>query len=165
MVSSNLPGFSAEETSKPPSKRELAQQAKEVKALRLWYQTGDEGEVRRALKLPSNAAARVMINRAVERWHDQSGEHISRLRTYQDHLLLTSARKLAEKMEEGELQRIPDLLKVLERMSKLHDIDASKDEAGGPQIIVVNTTPPWEQGDVIDEAGGDDKEPPKGLPA
>ena len=160
---SNLPGFSAEEQAKPPGKRELAQQAKELKAIRLWYQTGDVGEVRKALKLPSNAAATVMINRAVETWKEEEKDHVARLRTYQDHLILLSARKLAEKVDEGELQRIPDLLKVLERMSKLHDLDAGKEEAGGPQVIVVSTVPPWERGDVIDEVP-DDREPPKGLP-
>lgn len=148
---SNLPGFSPEEQAKPPSKRELAQQAKEVKALRIWYQTQDEGEVRKALKLPSNAAARVMINRAVETWHDAEKDHVRLMRTYQDHLLRSMLVKLHEKFEEGELQRTDPILKVWERLSKLLDLDAGKEETGGPQIVVVKTTPPWLEGEEATE--------------
>jgi hypothetical protein len=140
---SDLPGFSPAETSKPPGKRELALIAKEAKALQVWWRTLDEGAVRRELKLPSNEAARVMVNRAVERWHDNIGSHAKRLRTYKDHLLLKSAMALSEKIDEGELQRVPDLVKVLQEVSKLHDLDASKEERGG-LVVNMNLVPPWE---------------------
>jgi hypothetical protein len=158
----NLPGFSSDEQARPPGKRELARQAKEAKALALWYQTLDEGAVRRELKLPSNEAARVLINRAVERWHDEVVDHARRLRTYKDHLLLKSAMKLSKKLDEGELQRVPDLVKVLQEISKLHDIDARSDNTG-PQVVVIDSRPPWEREAPI-EGEGEVMNPP-GLPS
>ena len=158
----DLPGFSSSELERPPTKRELQAQERDYRALVTWYQTGDEGKVRDALKLPSKAAARVAINRAVEKWHEEMGDHVGRVRAYSDHLTLLSARKLAEKVEEGELQRIPDLMKVLERLSKLHGLDAVKDDGGGgPQVVVIDGRAPWERGEVID---GEVVENEKGLP-
>lgn len=146
---SDHPGFPSEETGDPPGKRELTVQAKEVKALQVWYQTGSESEVRKALNLRNNAAARVMVNRAVEAWHDRISEHTSLLRTYQDHLIMMSARKLAEEIEAGKVGRIIDLMKVMERMSKLHDLDAAKVESIGHQITVIDSRPPWEREETV----------------
>jgi hypothetical protein len=135
---------------------------RDYRALVTWYRTGDEGAVRREMKLPSKAAATVAINRAVERWHEEIGDHVGRVRALSDHLTLMSARKLAEKIDEGELQRIPELMKVLERLSKLHGLDAQKEEQSGPQVVVIDSRAPWERHDTIEGSVSDD---PPALPS
>jgi hypothetical protein len=161
-MSDYLPGFSSKDQAKPPTKRELQAMERDYRALVTWYQTGDEGKVRDALKLPSKAAAKVAINRAVETWRDEMGDHVGRVRALSDHLTLLSARKLAEKVEAGELRYVKDLMSVLERLSKLHGLDAQKEEAGGPQVVVIDSRPPWERGETIDGEADDD---PPALPA
>lgn len=166
----DLPGFSSKDTAKPPTKRELAAQERDYRALVTWYATGDEAKVRDALKLPSKAAARVAINRAVDAWHTEQDNHVRRVRTMADHLTLMSARKLAEEIEAGNIGRIKDLMSVVDRMEKLHGIGAQKDEsdasgntyiiqAGGdislvpPGGVAIDTRAPWarpELADVID---------------
>lgn len=167
-MSDNLPGFSAKDQAKPPTRRELAAQEKDFKALVTWYATGDEGKVRDALKLPSKAAARVAINRAVDAWHEEQSSHIKRVRTLHDSLLSRGTLALAEKVfkdDGAELHRFKELLAIMERHTKLLGIDAANEvEAGGNTYIIqaggdislvppggtaLDVRAPWER-DVID---------------
>jgi hypothetical protein len=161
----NLPGFSSQEQSKPPTKRELQAMERDYRALVTWYQTGDEGKVRDALKLPSKAAAKVAINRAVERWHEELGDHIGRVRGLHDHLLMKGLQELSVIVfEEGgkNLHRMKELVAIMERQTKLLGLDAQKEEAGGPQVVVIDSRPPWERGETIDGEADDD---PPALPS
>jgi hypothetical protein len=175
-LSDDLPGFSAKDNAKPPTKRELARKERDYRALVTWYATGDESKVRDILKLPSKAAARVAINRAVDEWHSEQENHVRRVRTMADHLTLMSARKLAEEIEAGHVGRIKDLMSVVDRIEKLHGIGAGKDDAdaggntyivqqGGditlvpPGGIAIDTRPPWERPELVEGEVVDEKEP------
>src|SRR5690606_24607376 len=136
---SDIPGFPPEDTGRPPSRREVAQRDKEYRALVAGYEQQDYGKVRNAAGLRANAEARLYINRAVQRLDEERDEHLGRLRWMHDGLLTEMLGTLAHAFRGGDYQRTADILKVMERQARLQGLDAVKDDAGGAQVVVIDT--------------------------
>jgi len=159
-----LPGIPPEDQERPPSPAEIKRADKELRALAIWADTGDAGEVRRRLKLPSNREAHVWINRGRRRYFTEAtadldtrrGGQLKRLDDLREHLrrLVVSGDKHAL------LQAVDRLIKLDERESRLLGLDAEKDDGAQVNFNFV-TALPWERpgGDVID--GEAEEEPPE----
>ena len=74
---SDLPGFSSRDMAPLPSKAQMREEERGVKALSVYYGPGGNlSKVRKALKLRSNAEAQVLINRALKAWRERNDEHV-----------------------------------------------------------------------------------------
>ena len=132
-------GFSEKELAKPPGRRELQRIDKEYEALRLWYASNDLKAVRDGIPgVTSLAQARILVNRAVERYLAQRTEEADRMFVRHSMMLDDAMTKLHEAIQAGDLPRAQNLVSVQERLSKLHDLDLSRKEQTqlGVQIVV-----------------------------
>lgn len=157
----DLPGFSSNDAKAPTTRAELRRRDRELRALSVWIETGSEAEVRKALNLGSNAEARVWINRGEQRWGSEIGETMDRYRALMLEDLMEMTRLLREGWRGRDWMAVDRALKVQERMSRLLGLDAQKDEPAGPQVVVIDSRPPWErEGDVVEgQAAEDDPGP------
>jgi hypothetical protein len=136
-------GFNKRELARPPAPRKLDEWERELRALEVWHKTADYDAVRVAMDLRSTAQAKVLINRGAERFlKDENNALKTRLKAQMTMDLAEFRRLLNEAVERGDLARIPDALKVAERMSKLHGLDAAReDEQVVPNIQIMNVIP------------------------
>jgi hypothetical protein len=136
-------GFSKRELARPPAPRKLDEWERELQALDVWHRTADYEAVRGAMNLRTTAQAKVLINRGAERFlKDENNALKTRLKAQMTMDLAEFRRLLNEAVERGDLARIPDALKVAERMSKLHGLDAAReDEQVVPNIQIMNVIP------------------------
>jgi hypothetical protein len=136
-------GFSKRELARPPAPRKLDEWERELRALEVWHKTADYDAVRIAMDLRSTAQAKVLINRGAERFlKDENNALKTRLKAQMTMDLAEFRRLLNDAVERGDLARIPDALKVAERMSKLHGLDAAReDEQVVPNIQIMNVIP------------------------
>lgn len=163
----NLPGYSRDDLAKPPTKRELAQEEREWRALGLWVKTLNLSEVRKAMKLPTNAAANILIKRAARRYSEQRAEHAEQAYFMQSQLLMMSFRDLAERIfEKGEAGRYGDLKAMMDMAGKLHGTFAQVEEVttGNTYVLAaggdINLVPkgaetfdvrrPWERPELLE---------------
>jgi hypothetical protein len=136
-------GFSKRELARPPAPRKLDEWERELRALEVWHKTADYDAVRIAMDLRSTAQAKVLINRGAERFlKDENNALKTRLKAQMTMDLAEFRRLLNDAVERGDLARIPDALRVAERMSKLHGLDAAReDEQVVPNIQIMNVIP------------------------
>lgn len=155
----DLPGFSSKDTAKPPGVKQLLQEERDFRAFAIWSRTQSEGKVREALNLKTNAEARIRINRGREMLQEHRADLLDEMRDRDIMLLNDMTTKLAEAFFGGDMSRTADLIKVMERRAKLLGTDAEKEDAGGPQVVVIDSRAPWERPDVV-EGSAEDVEPP-----
>jgi hypothetical protein len=136
-------GFSKRELARPPAPRKLDEWERELQALDVWHRTADYEAVRGAMNLRTTTQAKVLINRGAERFlKDENNALKNRLKAQMTMDLAEFRRLLNEAVARGDLARIPDALKVAERMSKLHGLDAAReDEQVVPNIQIMNVIP------------------------
>lgn len=158
-MSDNLPGFSAGDSAKPPTARQMRREERDMKALRIYYRNGmNFSEVRKALNLSSNAEAQVVVNRALKAWRERNDEHVHGLMFMHDSILTEAVLKLARRglgtQADGsdmDLAALDRLRHFLERQSKQQGMDATKESEGakGDTIVIgpgadidINLLPP-----------------------
>ena len=150
---SDLPGFSSRDMAPLPSKAQMREEERGVKALSVYYGPGGNlSKVRKELKLRSNAEAQVLINRALKAWRERADEHVLAVQYAHASVLEELNRRLAaralgtaEDGSDADLAAVDRLLKAQEREARLHASDAEKDVGAGPQVVVIDTRPPWER--------------------
>ena len=154
-MSGHLPGIPPEDQERPPSPAEIKRADKELRALAVWTDTGDIGEVRRRLKLPSTREANVWVRRGRRRYLQEAvadldarrGGQLRRLDQLREHLreLVVSGDKHAL------LAAVDRLIKLDERESRLLGLDAEK-ETGVAMNFNIVTSLPWDRpgGEVVD---------------
>jgi len=158
----DLPGFSAADQAKPPTKSELAAIERQFKDLALYWDSGcDEAATAKAMKV-SKAQARIRVNRATAAWRERIDEFNDSTYAWHADLLRRMLGDLSKAFFGGDYARTADMLKVMERQAKLQGLDAAKEESGGPQIVVIDSRNPWDRPETIDGEASDD---PPALPA
>ena len=151
-------GYSSSDLAKPAGKRELARAEKEWRALDVWFKTTDLKAVRDELKLGSLAQAQIMVNRAVERWHEASTVYADA--QYVRHNMILQER-LSHEVEKGAKGNARDIVALLDRQSKLLGLDRQRDQQNIGPNIVVNVAlpepvrPALPGGDVADVVDGE----------
>ena len=146
-------GYSPKDLAKPPGKRELARAEKEWRALDVWFKTTDLKAVRDELRLGSIAQAQIIVNRAVERWHEASSVYADA--QYVRHNMILQER-LSHEVKKGAKGNARDIVALLDRQSKLLGLDRQRDQQNIGPNIVVNVAlpepvrPALPGGDVVD---------------
>ena len=115
---------------------------KEWTALKVWYETGELGPVRKKLGLRTNAEAQVYINWAVERYEERRRDGLAELRAMQDMDLERALRMLRSEIDAGNIQAVDRMVRVLERRSKLYAADLEKEMSDGGGLTIVTQLPP-----------------------
>jgi hypothetical protein len=129
-------GFSSSDLAKPSGKQELARIDKEWRALEIWQKTTDLADVRREMKLPSKAAAQVLVNRAIERWQENSAIWADQEYVRQSMIL---RERISREIEKDNGGTVRDLVSLFERQSKLLGLDKQRDQAQVGVQFIVNT--------------------------
>jgi hypothetical protein len=129
-------GFTDKELSKPAGKREIARIDKEWRALEIWQKTTDLAAVREKMKLPSKAAAQVLVNRAIERWQENSTIWADQEYVRQSMIL---RERISREIEKDNGGTVRDLVSLFERQSKLLGLDKQRDQAQVGVQFIVNT--------------------------
>jgi hypothetical protein len=143
-------GFSRHELEKPLSPAKLTEMDRERQALDAWWRTGDYEAVMTLFDL-TKPQARILINRAIERWTDEGRETIGRrIKFRQTEMLEELVTKQYDAISQGDLKLARDLLATFERLSKLWGIDTARDEDQVMPNIQVIVGLPDERGDVVD---------------
>lgn len=150
---SDLPGFSSRDMAPLPTKAQMREEERGVKALSIYYGVGGNlSKVRKELKLRSNAEAQVLINRALKAWRARADDHVTAVQYLHTSTLEEAHRRLAARAlgeaEDGsdmDLAAFDRLMKAEERQAKLHASDAEKDAPTGPQVLVIDSRFPWER--------------------
>lgn len=159
----DLPGFSKDTgAGKPLTKTEFAKRERERKALEVYRKTYSYPKVREALKLRDNATAKKVVSDAWNRYQAEEDLGAGLYRYTMREGLQELEVLLMEMSRDGNLAAMDRVLKVWERMAKLEDLDKRKDAADGPQVVVIDSRPPWLRGETIDGEADDD---PPTLPA
>lgn len=143
-------GYSAEEVAAPPARRELREEEKIDLAYSTWIATGSRAKVKRALGLKTDRAVNVILNRAIEEHREERAERREQLFSLMDERFTRVLVKLFDEFDgadgDGARDRINELVRVADRLAKLHGTDA-REEINvnlGPQVIDARL--PWERG-------------------
>ena len=161
----HLPGRSKDEgAGKPLTRAEFVKRERARKALELWTEGKSYTQVKNAMKLRNVDEARKQVEAGEAIWQEEESLAITRYRALMRNDMMEMRSLLMESVREGNLGNVDKVEKVWGRMARLLDLDAGKEEMGGPQIVVVNTSNPHLMGDVVDSTAIDDKKAPKGLP-
>lgn len=180
-MSENLPGVSGEEgAGKPLTKAEFAKRERERKALQLWIDGRSYTQIKNALNLRNTDAARELVRKGEERWEaEERGalvRHVAAQVGRMYEIIGESRRGDLVRDREGnpvtgaDGQEVREInwsavdreMKAWDRLSKLLGLDAEKDVGTGPNVLVIDTRPPWEREAPI-EGEGEEVNPP-GLP-
>lgn len=162
----NLPGRSKDEgAGRALTRVEFEKRERARKALELWKDGASYAQIKNALRLRSADEARKQVEAGEEMWRTEELAATTRYQALMTDDMMEARRLLMDSIREGHLGNVDKLDKVWTRMARLRGLDAEREDTNtGPQITVVNTTPPWLKGDVVDSTATDDKEAPKGLP-
>lgn len=161
----DLPGRSKDEgAGRALTRVEFERRERARKALELWKDGASYAQIKNRLKLRSTDEARRQVEKGEEMWTTEELTAKARYQALQTDDLMMARGKVIEAIEDGNLSAVPLLEKVWGRLSRLRDLDVQTDEvAGGPQIVVIDSRPPWQRDEVVDSTATDE-EAPKGLP-
>jgi hypothetical protein len=136
-------GYSKKELAKAPSPAQLDDWERELDALEIWHKTASYEAVAERLGLKNPTQARILVNRGSERFIKDEGDALkTRVKAQMTLDLAEFRRLLNEAVATGDLSKIPDAIKVQERMSKLHGLDdKTQDEHVMPEIVILNQIP------------------------
>lgn len=95
-------------------------------------------------------AAQQAVRRSLEITKADIAEKVQELRAIEAERLDKITETLWPRVLEGDLRAIDRVLRTRESYRRLTGLDMGTENAAqGPQIVVVNSTPPWERGGVI----------------
>lgn len=133
-------GFSERDLAKPPGKRELARIDKEWRALAIWHKTTDLKAVRDHIPGVQNLRqAQILVNRAVQRWMEDSVIFADQEYVRNAMIGREVVTKLRDAIDSGDLRLTGDLVRMLDRQSKLLGLDKQKAEEQKMPTIIVQT--------------------------
>lgn len=131
-------GFSESDRAKPAGKLALRREEKEWKALAIWHKTTDLKAVRDQIPgVQSLAQAQVLVNRAIQRWQENSAIWADQEYVRNAEIGRHVISDLYQKVMDGDSRLSGDLVRMLDRQSKLLGLDKQREQQQvGPNIIV-----------------------------
>ena len=143
-------GYSSDEAVDPPMRRELKEEEKLDLAYDTWLKTGSRGKVKRALGLKTDRAANLILNRAVERYRDERSDKREALFEFMDTRFTGMLSTLIDEFDLGARDRINEIIRVADRLAKLHGTDTAREIEAGGVTCNINVALPEGVGEVVD---------------